>query len=109
MPVCIERITQNLVGDAGKVRQQFRDFGATLAVLCQLPGLPKSFFRRPICETILDVALVLFSVAFGQFGLRIEEIHVRGSAMHEQRNHRGGLGRRLRRARFKSWNLRRSA
>jgi len=44
--------------------------------------------------------LILFSIALGQFGLRVEQIHVRRPAMHEQRNHRGGSGRRLRRSRF---------
>jgi hypothetical protein len=88
----------DIVHDAGGVREEFRDFGAALAVLLELPRAAEQFLARAVDEAEVDVPLVILAVVPGEFRLRVEEIDVARPAVHEQRDHRLGLRREVRRA-----------
>ena len=79
----------NIVNNFRCLREQFRDFGATLSMSTELPGAAEQLFARTIHKAEGDLAVVILTVMFGQFGFGVEQIHVGRAPMHEHRDHCG--------------------
>ena len=78
------------------VRKEFADLDTALTVL---PKLPRRF--QQISDTVLrkckrPLKRQWLAVIRGQARLRIERVHVRGTAMHKQENHSLGPRREMR-------------
>ena len=90
----------DVVDDARRRRKQFRDLGAALSVLRELPRAAEELLVRPLDEAVNDVATVLGPMMFGQLGLGVEQVDVRRPAVHEHRDHRRRLRSEVRRLRL---------
>lgn len=80
-----------IVDDLSGVRQQLRNLGPAVTVLHELKRRAEQLLAGSIDEAIDNLAGIIGPVEFRQLRLRIEQIHVRRSAVHEQRDHRPGL------------------
>ena len=88
----------DVVDDTGRLGQKFRDRGSALPVLGELPRSAEQLLARAVDETEHDFAVVLDAVSFRQFGLRVEQVDMRRTAVHEQRDHGLRPGSEVRRA-----------
>ena len=90
----------DVIDDRSGVRQKFAHIGAAFAVLRELPRRAKQFLTGSIGEAEDDLTAVVLAVVFGQLGLRVEQVHVSRTAVHEHRDHRRRLRREVRCARL---------
>ena len=82
----------DVVHHAGGVRQKLRDVGPALTVLRKLPRTAQRFgacLRRVV---VLDLPRKLLPVQPIQYRLRIQQVHLTRTTLHEQRNHRRRFG-----------------
>ena len=70
--------------------------------LANFHGSAEQLLARAVDEAEHDVAVVLGAVSFRQFGLRVEQVDMRRTAVHEQRDHRLRLGSEVRRRALRS-------
>ena len=77
----------NVVDDACRVGQKFRDLGTALAMCGEFPGAAEQLLAGPIDETVRDLSAIILTVMFCQFGFGVKQIHVSRSAVHEHGNH----------------------
>ena len=83
-----------LVGDGGQVRQQLRDFQAGLTVLVKFPWAAKQLARLLGAGQIgSDLVEIPLAVQLVQFRLRVQEIHLARTPLHEQLDDSLGPGR----------------
>ena len=85
----------DVVDDAGDVGQQFGDFGTALTMFFELEGTGQQLSAGRVGEAECDVALVRLAVVLGELGLGIQQVDVRRAAVHEERDHRLGLWRKV--------------
>ncbi len=86
----------DVIDDARRVRQQFRYLGAAATVPGELPRTAEELLAGTIDEAENDIAGVILAVVLAQLRLGIEQIDMRRTAVHEQRDHRRRLRREVR-------------
>ena len=86
----------DIVGNRPNVREEFRDLCTALASVGEFPGTAQQFFTRAIHKAVFHITRVIFSGAFLQFRFGVQQVHVRRTAMHEQRDHCIGLRLKMR-------------
>ena len=89
---------RHVIHNLGQLRQQFRDFGPALTMFLKHVRTAKQLLAGAIDKAEVHVAAIVGSTQPAQFRLRIEQIHMRGPTMHEQRDHRRRPGRMMRNA-----------
>ena len=90
---------RDVVGHFAELRQQLAQLHAALAVRRKFPRRAKDL-RRSLREVVVfDLAGKLLPIILREHRLRIEEIHLRRPAHHEQRDHRLRLRLKVRRLR----------
>ena len=87
-----------VVNNAGRLGQELGDLRAALAVPGKFPGAAEELLAGPVDEAEGDLAAVIRPMQPAQLGLGVKQVDVRRSPVHEQRDHRRGLGREMRRA-----------
>ena len=80
-----------LIDDLREVGKQLADGDTALTVLLELPGTREKFGARVAGIVVLDIADKVLAVAFVEFWLRIKEIDLAWTALHEHGDHRLGL------------------
>lgn len=78
----------DVIDDTSGVWEQFREFCATFAVAGKLPGAAEEFSAGPVYKTVDNFALIISIVEAGEFWLGVEQVDMRRTAVHKQRNHR---------------------
>jgi hypothetical protein len=78
---------RDVIRHFAEMRQQFAQFHATLALLREGPRRAEALCGSLREIVILDLAGEFLLVILREHRLRIEEIHLRGPAHHEERDH----------------------
>ena len=87
----------DVVGDLPEMRQQGGKLHAALAVASKLPQARKDLGAGLAGVVVLELAGERFAGALRKQGLGIEQVHLARTADHEDRDHRPGPGRVMRR------------
>src|SRR4051812_7151929 len=82
------------------MRKQLGNIHPALAVLLEFPRAREKFPTGALDKAVIDFALVILTMAPGQFGLGVEKVNVTWPTVHEERDHRAGTGGKMRRFGF---------
>jgi hypothetical protein len=78
----------DVIDDLGEMRKKLAQLHPAFAVLREFPRRSEDL-RRGLGEVVVfDLAGEVLAVVLRQHRLRIEEVHLRGTAHHEERDHR---------------------